>query len=391
MAGPDPKRMYLAINSQNIDSLKKEKPYWSKPFVFLNPTGTGIKYTSLQAAMMLKKMKIVDFLLDQPALDLTVKSTDGKNTVTVAVEAKMGVPTLEKILHKIDLRSLAEVDSSGKGPIDYADPGSDVYEFLHSMGCKTRQEKEVAMAGFFGENVKGTVPGINEHQQRRREANTPRRKSGKRNKSAVTSQSESQDQAKTSRSALSDASNGTVDELDATWRRFDDIDELENALKAYVDEWGDDHEDGDSCVHWLKSIARAKETGKTEKLLAKWNDSIRKLNGDDENEAKEETVEGDRKSVKSRNSRGRSTRRASSTGSVDTEVRQRGRSTGSITVDPEAIKLFFSGKAGDQVKPSRSYQQFFVLAVEFVKVSVRAEVDKARNPLLPQDAEIKCQ
>lgn len=37
----------------------------------------------------------------------------------------MGVPTLEKILHKIDLRSLAEVDSSGKGPIDYADPGSD--------------------------------------------------------------------------------------------------------------------------------------------------------------------------------------------------------------------------------------------------------------------------
>lgn len=52
-------------------------------------SGTGIKYTSLQAAMMLKKMKIVDFLLDQPALDLTVKSTDGKNTVTVAVEAKV--------------------------------------------------------------------------------------------------------------------------------------------------------------------------------------------------------------------------------------------------------------------------------------------------------------
>ncbi|CDJ58120.1 hypothetical protein, conserved [Eimeria maxima] len=125
MAGPDPKRMYIAINSQNLDALKPEKPYWSKPFVFVNPSGTGTKYTSLQAAMILQKMKVVDFLLDQPSVDLTVKSTDGKNTVTVAVEAKMGVGTLEKILRKLDLRCLGEVDSSGKGPIDYAEPGTD--------------------------------------------------------------------------------------------------------------------------------------------------------------------------------------------------------------------------------------------------------------------------
>lgn len=38
MAGPDPKRMYIAINSQNLDALKPEKPYWSKPFVFVNPS-----------------------------------------------------------------------------------------------------------------------------------------------------------------------------------------------------------------------------------------------------------------------------------------------------------------------------------------------------------------
>ena len=52
-------------------------------------SGTGTKYTSLQAAMILQKMKVVDFLLDQPSIDLTVKSTDGKNTIIVAVEAKV--------------------------------------------------------------------------------------------------------------------------------------------------------------------------------------------------------------------------------------------------------------------------------------------------------------
>lgn len=36
MSGPDPKRMYIAINLQNVESLKAEKPYWSKPFVFVN-------------------------------------------------------------------------------------------------------------------------------------------------------------------------------------------------------------------------------------------------------------------------------------------------------------------------------------------------------------------
>lgn len=37
----------------------------------------------------------------------------------------MTVPILEKILQKLELRCLAEVDSSGMGAIDYADPGSE--------------------------------------------------------------------------------------------------------------------------------------------------------------------------------------------------------------------------------------------------------------------------
>ncbi|CDI73816.1 hypothetical protein, conserved [Eimeria praecox] len=348
MAGPDPKRMYIAINSQNLDALKPEKPYWSKPFVFVNPSGTGTKYTSLQAAMILQKMKVVDFLLDQPSVDLTVKSTDGKNTVMIAVEAKMGVGTLEKILHKLDLRCLSEVDSSGKGPIDYAEPGTDVYEFLHSMGCKTRHEKEVAMAGFFGESVKGTVPGVSEHQRRRKVGNSPRKKAEKKTSSSGTSHSSSEEELKSPQP--SEAPCSSEEEDDTLWRHFDDIDALEQALRAYIDEWGKDHDDGKSCAHWLRSVARARETGKTEKLLTKWNATIQGLNTSNGDEHEDETVDSVTKNARKKATRGRSTERASSAASGNVgSGHPRGRRTSSATVDPEAVKLFFSGKAGDQV------------------------------------------
>lgn len=45
----------------------------------------------------------------------------------------MGVGTLEKILRKLDLRSLAEVDPSGKGPIDYAEQGTDGLSSSHTL------------------------------------------------------------------------------------------------------------------------------------------------------------------------------------------------------------------------------------------------------------------
>ena len=67
-------------------------------------SGTGTKYTSLQAAMILQKMKVVDFLLDQPSIDLTVKSTDGKNTIIVAVEAKVWRKGLRAIHVSITMR-----------------------------------------------------------------------------------------------------------------------------------------------------------------------------------------------------------------------------------------------------------------------------------------------
>ncbi|OEH76012.1 hypothetical protein cyc_06421 [Cyclospora cayetanensis] len=341
MAGPDPKRMYLAINSQNIESLKAERPYWSKPFVFVTPSGTGTKYTSLQAAMMLQKMKVVDFLIDQPSVDLTVKSTDGKSTLIIAVEAKMKVSVLEKILRKLELRCLAEVDPSGKGPVDYAVPGSDEYEFLHSMGCKTKQEKEAAIAGFFGEDVKGTVPGVSEHQRRRKKGGAREQKSTKEGNIAPSSRSASEED---NSDRASDAPHSNVEEVESTWRHFDDIDELETALKAYIHEWGDDHEEGKNCAHWLRSVSRARETGKTKKLLAKWNASMALKEKDDDG-----ARDGGKDST-SRPSKGKSSKRSPSAGSSEGDPTQtQGHCKGSTMLDPEAVKLFFAGKAEDQV------------------------------------------
>lgn len=56
---------------------------------FCGCSGSGPRYTSLQAAMVLQKLKAVEFLIDQPSIDLDVKSTDGKSTLIIAVESKV--------------------------------------------------------------------------------------------------------------------------------------------------------------------------------------------------------------------------------------------------------------------------------------------------------------
>lgn len=210
------------------------------------------------------------------------------------------------------------------------------------MGCKTRREKEAAMVGFFGESVKGTVPGVCEHQRRRKEGTTSRKKAGKKSSGSLTSRSPSEEGGKSGRS--SDASHRDKKKHDSMWRRFDNIDDLEAALKAYVDECGGDSEEGQSCAHWLRSLARAKETGKTEKLLQKWNATVehpKKKDG-----GSNEDTEG----KESKHRRGRSSKRSVSAGSADGEpVRPRGHSTGFGAVDREVVKEFFSGRAEEQV------------------------------------------
>lgn len=58
-----------------------------------NRSGAGTKYTSFQAAMVLQKMKVVEFLIDQPSVDMGVRSTDGKTTLIIATESKVcGLP-----------------------------------------------------------------------------------------------------------------------------------------------------------------------------------------------------------------------------------------------------------------------------------------------------------
>lgn len=349
MAGPDPKRMYLAVNSQNIETLKALKPYWSKPFVSVTPSGSGTKYTALQAAMVLQKMKVVDFLLEQPSVDMGVKNTEGKSTLIIAVESKMTVEVLGKILEKFELRCLNEVDSAGYGAIDYSDPSSDVFEFLHSMGCKTKREKEVVMAGFFEENITGTIPGVSAQQRRRKAGSTPRSK--KEQKTETPASSRSLAESSNSPHSCSESKNAcreTDDQQDKLWGLFDNIEDLEAALKAYVDEWGVDHEEGENCAHWLRSLNKAKAAGKEEKLLKKWNASV-----------DQQGIIGE----KGDNSNPKMGRYASACSVGNESNRSRGLSS---AVDKEAVKLFFAGKAEDQVNIKRkgkpSHRLTFVVA-----------------------------
>ncbi|KAL8273660.1 hypothetical protein Esti_002482 [Eimeria stiedai] len=379
MAGPDPKRLYLAINSQNIQSLMTEKPYWSKPFVFVTPSGSGPKYTAFQAAMLLQKMKVVDFFMNQPSVNFSVKSTDAKNTLIVAVEAKMKVAFLEKLLQKLDLKCLSEVDSSGKGALDYADTGTEVFEFLHSLGCKTRQEREAAIAGFFGESVRGTVPGVSEHQRRRKAGGGAKKKddekSGKSESSSI-AEGAKEDEGEKSEALPSD-SPSEPEEEETTWRKFDDIEELEAALNAYILEWGADHEEGQNCAEWLRTISRAKDSGKKEKLLKKWNATVDEMRADDEGVRKEESTEDKHESAEG----GRASNRAASSGSAheDSANHEGEGSAPTTSLDREAVKLFFAGKAGDQVnfkhKGKHGHRLTFVVSPR----SASAGPDKAHS------------
>ncbi|KAL8435860.1 hypothetical protein ACSSS7_002148 [Eimeria intestinalis] len=286
-------------------------------------------------------MKVVDFFMNQPSVDLSIKSTDGKNTLIVAVEAKMKVAILEKLLQKLDLKCLSEVDSSGKGALDFADEGTE---------------------GFFGENVKGTVPGVSEHQRRRKAGGgTKRKDDGKSRKSESPSSAEGAkgeegENSQPPPSAEGDSPGEAEEEDDGTWRKFDDIEELEAALNAYISEWGDDHEEGQSCAEWLHKISRAKDSAKKEKLLKKWNATVEEMRASDEDVPKEEPTEDKHESIE----RGRARNRASSSGSAhgdspsaNLEVEE---SAATTSLDKEAVKLFFAGKAGDQVRATNCIQ-----------------------------------
>ncbi|CDJ58025.1 hypothetical protein EMWEY_00013320 [Eimeria maxima] len=204
------------------------------------------------------------------------------------------------------------------------------------------------MAGFFGESVKGTVPGVSEHQRRRKVGSSPRKKTGKKTSSFGTNHSSSEEEGKSPQ--LSEAAINSEEEEDTPWRHFDGIDDLEQALRAYIEEWGEDHDDGKSCAHWLRKLARARETGKTEKLLMKWNAAVEGQNTSNGDEAEDGTKESSRKNAKKTAPRGRSTERdPPATCDGGDSAHPRGRRSGSTGVDPEAVKLFFSGKAGDQV------------------------------------------
>ncbi|PHJ17406.1 ankyrin repeat-containing protein [Cystoisospora suis] len=296
MAGPDSKRMYLSIVAQNMEKIKSDKPYWNKNFVPITATGAGAKYTALQAAMMLKKMKVVKFLVGHPAVDLSVKSSDNRSTLMVAAQSGMPLSVLEKLLDRYDLKTINELDPGGSTALDLCEPNTEEYEFLQSVGCRTKADREAALQGFLvsaGKHVvhqrvktrnpsgvetggrTTTSPGKNDCQK-----TSPQRKTSETDSSCGEGSdiaSDAHSERSPSRHEPGDQT-GTGEQTDVDeevedpWKLFDSPKDLERVLQAYLDAWGEEGDDGELCKEWVKYVSKKIEKGKGKSAVEKWND-----------------------------------------------------------------------------------------------------------------------
>lgn len=207
------------------------------------------------------------------------------------------------------------------------------------------------MAGFFGDEVKGSVPGVSAQQKRqqRKAEEAGRRKVIGSDSDGATLKFKTSGR-KTEQSESGHASNDSERDSEshgnsAPWKRFDSLTELEMALEAYIDEWGDDHPDCSTCAKWLRALRKARNSGKEQKLLDKWNSTIEKqqMRGKSR-EANQSENEG-----LSRSPSGEKSKEASSKGVSPRGTSSKSGSFGGL--DPSVVKEFFEGKAGDQVSP----------------------------------------
>ncbi|CBZ51027.1 conserved hypothetical protein [Neospora caninum Liverpool] len=301
MAGPDSKRMYLSIVAQNMDKIKSEKPYWNKNFVPVTASGTGTKYTMLQAAMMLDKLKVVKYLVGHPAVDVAVKSSDSKTTLMVAVIARMPCSVLEKLLERYDLRTINELDPGGCTALDYCEPNTPQYKLLQSLGCQTKKDRDASLQGFFGNAGTTAV-----HQRVRRKGDPKRPKEAKAEKEAEGSapgtaaqnsppspraeaasdneRSGTQQERRGSVSSepgVSDDDCASDEEMDDPWQLVDEAEDLLYLLQTYLDKWGDDGEDGKLCQEWVGYTTKKIAKGKGKHAVEKWNDLMKSVYGEE--------------------------------------------------------------------------------------------------------------
>ncbi|EPR59899.1 hypothetical protein TGRUB_288550 [Toxoplasma gondii RUB] len=288
MAGPDSKRMYLSIVAQNIDKIKSEKPYWNKNFVPITASGAGTKYTMLQAAMMLDKPKVVKYLVGHPAVDVAVKTSDGKSTLMVAVISRMPCTVLEKLLERYDLRTINELDPGGCTALDYCEPDTPQYNLLQSLGCQTKKDLDASLQGFFGNAGANVV-----HQRVRRKGDSKQPKEEKRTQGSALGTSSQKDTEKSASAGeksvdqqhqsgggdphsasdhcVSDEDSVSSDEADDPWKLFDTPEDLLKVLQAYLDVWGDEGEDAKLCQEWVCYVTKKIGKGKGSAAVEKWN------------------------------------------------------------------------------------------------------------------------
>ncbi|KAL7068678.1 hypothetical protein ACR3K2_08370 [Cryptosporidium serpentis] len=116
----------------DVTAIANCKNLWNSSCVEIK----GISYTPLQAAMICKSTRIIDFLLNQRSLDVNAENSKGENSLITAIQTKVATRILLSLFKKGVVPILPK-ESTKLSLLDYADPKWEGYsELSHSLQRK---------------------------------------------------------------------------------------------------------------------------------------------------------------------------------------------------------------------------------------------------------------
>ncbi|EEA07197.1 uncharacterized protein CMU_000670 [Cryptosporidium muris RN66] len=109
----------------DVTTIANCKNLWNSSCVDIK----GTSYTPLQAAMICKSTRIIDFLLNQRSLDVNAKNSKGENSLITAIQTKVATRILLNLFKKGVVPTLPK-ESTESSLLDYADPKWEGYSEL---------------------------------------------------------------------------------------------------------------------------------------------------------------------------------------------------------------------------------------------------------------------
>ncbi|OII76543.1 hypothetical protein cand_000640 [Cryptosporidium andersoni] len=109
----------------DVTTIANCKNLWNSSCVDIK----GTSYTPLQAAMICKSTRIIDFLLNQRSLDVNAKNSKGENSLITAIQTKVTTRILLNLFKRGVVPTLPK-ESTKSSLLDYADPKWEGYSEL---------------------------------------------------------------------------------------------------------------------------------------------------------------------------------------------------------------------------------------------------------------------